>query len=291
MGNSEWDTYVLVQGVCCAKVSLALITPLSKVSFKTTLRISTASKPHKAAKVLCILWGCFLLAVCTRRRPNSSGHSNCTRTESKIYLHAFLDGRDTPPASATASLQKFEALFNQLNCGQIVSVIGRYYAMDRDNRWERTAQAYQLIVTGEALSTHTSALEALNAAYAANETDEFVKARNITNSEGETIKLQAGDSLVFMNFRADRARQLTAAFIDPNFTAWPITHPQLSSFLTLTHYADELQARCMFAPETIKNGLGEVLANTGKPNYAFQKQKSMPTSLSFSMAGLRHHEE
>jgi 2,3-bisphosphoglycerate-independent phosphoglycerate mutase len=182
----------------------------------------------------------------------------------KIYLHAFLDGRDTPPSSATASLKKTEALFKTLKCGQIASIIGRYYAMDRDNRWARIEQAYRLIVAGEAISSHASALDALNAAYEANESDEFVQARSITNASGATIQLQENDSLVFMNFRSDRARQLTATFVDPNFSAWQTTHPQLTHFLTLTHYADDLQAPCMFPPNTIRNGLGEVLAHAGK---------------------------
>ena len=129
----------------------------------------------------------------------------------KVYLHAFLDGRDTPPRSAQPSLEKLDALFAQYEGkGRIATMIGRYFAMDRDNRWDRVEQAYRLLTEGEAVRTANTAVEGLELAYAANENDEFVKATRI----GEIAKVQDGDSVVFMNFRADRAREITRAFVE-----------------------------------------------------------------------------
>ncbi len=135
----------------------------------------------------------------------------------KVYLHAFLDGRDTPPRSAQPSLEKLDALFAQYEGkGRIATMIGRYFAMDRDNRWDRVEQAYRLLTEGEAVRTATTAVEGLELAYAANENDEFVKATRI----GEIAKVQDGDSVVFMNFRADRAREITRAFVEKDFAGF-----------------------------------------------------------------------
>ena len=145
------------------------------------------------------------------------------RGATKVYLHAFLDGRDTPPRSAKASLekaqQKFSALFSDKESGegQIASVIGRYYAMDRDQRWDRVEAAYNLMVSGEGLHQYSNAIDALTAAYNRDENDEFVGASAITNASGEKITVNDGDALIFMNFRADRARQFSRCFTEDNF--------------------------------------------------------------------------
>ena len=151
-----------------------------------------------------------------------------------VYLHAFLDGRDTPPRSAKPSLEKFDALFAQYpNQGRIVSMIGRYFAMDRDNRWNRVELAYRLMTEGEAVRVVNSAVEGLAQAYAAEENDEFVQATRI----GEIAKIQDGDSVVFMNFRADRAREITRAFVEKDFAGFERkVVPQLSKFVMLTRY-------------------------------------------------------
>jgi 2,3-bisphosphoglycerate-independent phosphoglycerate mutase len=129
----------------------------------------------------------------------------------KVYVHAFLDGRDMPPRSAQASIDLCEAKFAEIGGGQFASVIGRYYAMDRDQRWERVEKAYSLITEGKAEFTATTASEALKMAYERDENDEFGQATAIG---GETIRVEDGYSIVFMNFLSDRARQLTTTFID-----------------------------------------------------------------------------
>lgn len=177
------------------------------------------------------------------------------------YLHAFLDGRDVPPRSASASLDKIEQLYQRLGHGQIASIIGRYYAMDRDHRWERTQIAYDLLTTGQAQYTALSASAGLAAAYARNENDEFVQATSIHAAHEPPITLQDNDVVIFMNFRADRARQICFALTDPDFTGFKRSvTPQFSAFVTLTAYSSELKAQVAYPPLSVKNTLGEFLA-------------------------------
>ena len=183
------------------------------------------------------------------------------RGAEKIYLHAFLDGRDTPPKSAQSSIELLDATFARLGKGRIASLVGRYFAMDRDNRWDRVEQAYRLIVDGVAEYRATSAVDGLNAAYARGESDEFVKATAI----GEAVRVEDGDAVVFMNFRADRARELTRTFVEPDFREFQRARvPQLAGFVMLTQYAASIPAPAAFAPEALTNVLGEYLAKNGK---------------------------
>lgn len=183
----------------------------------------------------------------------------------EVYLHAFLDGRDTPPRSAEASLLKAQEKFAELGCGQVASVIGRYYAMDRDQRWDRVELAYNLMVSGEAEYQYSSATDALSAAYERDENDEFVKASAITDSKGETIKVNDGDAMIFMNFRADRARQFSRCFTQTDFSGFVRKHqPKINSFVMLTEYAADINAPCAFPTVKLDNVLGEWLEKHNK---------------------------
>lgn len=183
----------------------------------------------------------------------------------RIYLHAFLDGRDTPPRSAANSIAIFEQHFAQSGTGQVASIIGRYYAMDRDKRWDRVQQAYDLLTQGKASYEYSSASAALTAAYARDENDEFVKASAILTANGQRISMQDGDAVIFMNFRADRARQFTRAFVEPSFAGFTReAQPQLSSFVMLTEYAADIKIPCAYPPESLNNVLGEWLAKHQK---------------------------
>ena len=182
-----------------------------------------------------------------------------------IYLHAFLDGRDTPPRSAEASLAKVQQHFARTGSGQIASVIGRYYAMDRDKRWDRVQKAYDLLTQGKADFQATDAIEALKQAYQRDENDEFVKATAIVKADGTAVQMHDGDALIFMNFRADRARQFSRAFTDDDFNGFSRQYrPALSSFVMLTEYAADIKAPCAYPPESLNNVLGEWLAKHGK---------------------------
>jgi len=177
-----------------------------------------------------------------------------------ICLHAFLDGRDTAPKSAQAFINWMEAALAPLRNARIASLIGRYFAMDRDNRWERVQQAFDLIVDGKAAFSANSASEGLQAAYTRGESDEFVQATQI----GEVQPMEDGDSLVFMNFRADRARQLTRALTNKDFSGFTRARLPKINVLTLTQYADDIKVPAAFTPDKLQNTLGDWLAQHGK---------------------------
>ncbi len=181
-----------------------------------------------------------------------------------IYLHAFLDGRDVPPKSAAASLELLDKKFKALGVGRIASIVGRFYAMDRDKRWDRVKQGYELIVKGKADHKAGSALQGLEAAYERGETDEFVLPTAILDAEGKVARLDPEDSVVFMNFRADRAREISQAITDDGFTGFERGHDaHKGCFATLTEYHEDFDYPVAFPSVDIKNGLGEYLSNLG----------------------------
>lgn len=183
----------------------------------------------------------------------------------QVYVHAFLDGRDTPPQSAEASLLALQDKCRTLGNARIASVCGRYYAMDRDQRWERVQTAYDLITEGSASYSAPDALAALQAAYARGETDEFVKATTIVPAGTQPVRMNDGDAVVFMNFRSDRARQLTAALTAADFSGFKRKHaPRLGYYCTLTGYGEEFaHIPAAFGPQQIRDGFGEYLSQQG----------------------------
>ena len=187
------------------------------------------------------------------------------RGAEKIYLHAFLDGRATPPRSANGSLQKFEEKFAALGKGRVASIIGRYYAMDRDNRWDRVEQAYNLLVEAKGEFQADTAVAALEAAYARDDNDEFVKATVIRAAGQADAAMEDGDALIFMNFRADRAREITRAFVNADFDGFT-RHKEvkLGDFIMLTEYAADIKAPCAYPPASLENTFGEWMAKHEK---------------------------
>ncbi|MFO6424228.1 2,3-bisphosphoglycerate-independent phosphoglycerate mutase [Motilimonas sp. KMU-193] len=183
------------------------------------------------------------------------------RGAEKIYLHAITDGRDTPPRSAQGSIELFEKKFQELGKGRFATMVGRYFAMDRDNRWDRVEQAYNLLTQSQAEYQFDSATDALNAAYARDENDEFVKATVI----GEAAPIVDGDAVIFMNFRADRAREITRAFVDSDFDGFKRqVEPKLADFVMITEYAADIHTACAYPSESLTNTLGEWLSDHGK---------------------------
>ena len=196
---------------------------------------------------------------------------------SKVYIHAFTDGRDTPPRSAEIYLKKLEAKLAELGGGQIASLCGRYFAMDRDKRWERVQPAYELLTEGRAAHTAPDALSALAAAYARDENDEFVQATAIVPAGGAPVRMQDGDVVIFMNYRADRARQITQALDWDNFSGFERAYrPKLGFFCTATCYGEEYKNAVAFAPEKIANGLGETLAKAGLKQLRIAETEKYP---------------
>lgn len=180
----------------------------------------------------------------------------------KVYLHLFLDGRDTPPKSAISSLLALEAFCAAYSSIQVASLVGRYYAMDRDQRWERTHQAYRLITQGEAKYHESTALLGLEAAYSRGESDEFVSPTVIYSSTQPPIILKSGDQLFCWNFRADRMKQLVQPFVDLHFKEFSLTHPPLA-VVSLTPYFDASKLPAAFPRSPLTNTLGEVLSTQG----------------------------
>ncbi len=186
-----------------------------------------------------------------------------------IYVHAFLDGRDTPPRSAEPSLVALQKKLDAINSGRIASriasICGRYFAMDRDKRWERVQPAYDVITQGKSAFWAASATDGYVLADLRGESDEFVQATAIVPPGSKPVRINDGDAVVFMNFRADRARQLTSALTDANFSGFAREHaPKLGYFCTLTTYGEDFAAiPAAFPPQSIANGFGEYLASRG----------------------------
>ena len=184
---------------------------------------------------------------------------------SKVYVHAFLDGRDTPPASAKGFVETLENKMAEIGVGKVASLSGRYYAMDRDNNWDRVEKAYDSLVTGDGIKAE-SATQALQESYDNGKTDEFVEPTVICK-DGQPLSLvKANDSVIFFNFRPDRAREMTRAFCDDKFTGFE----RKTGFIPLTFvcfkdYDESIpNKKVAFKKEIIKNTFGEFLANHGK---------------------------
>ena len=182
----------------------------------------------------------------------------------KVYVHCFMDGRDTAPTSGLGFIKALEAKMAELGVGEIATVSGRYYAMDRDNRWERVQKAYDAIVLGKG-ETANSAEAAMEASYAADVTDEFVVPTVIKSDVDRRV--QAKDTVLFFNFRPDRARELSRAFIEKDFDGFERGRGYLPvCYITMTQYDASFEGiEIAFKPETVTNTLGEYLSAKGVP--------------------------
>ena len=186
-----------------------------------------------------------LLAICDRKKFNS------------VHMHLFLDGRDTPPQCALHSINRLNKELKIHPVGTISSITGRYYAMDRDNRWERVEPVYNLLTQIQSAQHFGDAETAITFYYQNKISDEFIPPTLI----GEAKAIEDGDGVLFFNFRADRARQLSAAFIDPSFTGFKqAIRPQLSYFVTMTQYDKKFPTTVAFPNIPLNNTLGEVLS-------------------------------
>jgi 2,3-bisphosphoglycerate-independent phosphoglycerate mutase len=186
------------------------------------------------------------------------------RGAKKVYLHAFLDGRDTAPRSAVSSIELMEEQFKKLKGGRFASIIGRYYAMDRDHRWPRIQAAYDLITRGKGEFQAENAIGALRMAYSRDESDEFVKATAIIPAGTQPVTVADGDVLVFMNYRSDRARQITRPFIEKEFDGFVReAEPELGAFISLTEYKSDFDVSVAYPAERLNNVFGEYVARHG----------------------------
>lgn len=181
-----------------------------------------------------------------------------------LYLHAFLDGRDTPPKSAVESIHKTQLKMKELGIGRFASIIGRIFAMDRNKRWDRTQIAYDLISQGKSDYQSIDPFIAVDMAYAREETDEFIKPTSIVGNGEEAVTVNDGDVVIFANYRADRARQLSRAFTKSEFKAFERERtPKLAAFVSLTSYKANYEFPVAFPPVKLKNVFGEYISNLG----------------------------
>ncbi len=187
----------------------------------------------------------------------------------KVFIHAILDGRDTPPKSGKGYMQALLGKIDEIGIGQVATVSGRFYAMDRDKRYERVELAYRAIAEASGVEAG-DALAAIEASYAGKETDEFMRPVVITGSAGPAGATGAvgavgdGDGFIFFNYRADRAREITESFVLDGFTGFKREkRPDLSAFLTMTEYDATLPVKNIFSPEPHVNILGEVISKNG----------------------------
>jgi 2,3-bisphosphoglycerate-independent phosphoglycerate mutase len=185
----------------------------------------------------------------------------------KLFVHCFLDGRDTPPSSAEKYVAAMQDKLKEFGIGEIATVVGRYYAMDRDKRWERTERAFNLLVKGEGQRI-SDPLAAIKRSYEHGITDEFVEPIVVTRESGEPVAtIQDGESVIFFNFRADRARQITSALAVPGFDAFPVTNRPHVHFVCFAVYDKTYPLPVAFPPEQPVNILADVFAGLGIRNY------------------------
>ncbi len=185
----------------------------------------------------------------------------------RVFVHCFLDGRDTPPSSATEYVAALQRRMVEIGCGEIATVVGRYYAMDRDKRWERTQRAYDLLTKAAGVLTNDP-LTAINESYQRGVTDEFVEPITIVRSDGSAVAtIRDDDAVIFFNFRPDRARQLTRALMVPNFNEFPISNRPRVEFVCFTMYDNTFNLPVAFPPRHHHNVLAEVWGNTRVRNF------------------------
>ena len=185
----------------------------------------------------------------------------------QVFVHCFLDGRDTPPSSATIYISSLQRKLSEIGCGEIATVVGRYYAMDRDKRWERTQRAYELLVNAVGIR-HEDPVAAVKHSYELGITDEFVEPIVIVGPTGSPIAtIQNDDAVIFFNFRPDRARQITRALAVPEFNEFSVSDRPHVEFVCFTTYDSTLPLPVAFPPRQHRNVLAEVFAGVCTRNY------------------------
>ena len=184
----------------------------------------------------------------------------------KVYIHCFMDGRDVPPQSGKSYMEQLCKKLEEIGVGQVATVMGRYYAMDRDNRWERVQKAYEAMVLGQG-EQNSCPVAAMQASYDAGVTDEFVLPTVIVKDGAPVAKISADDSIIFFNFRPDRAREITRTFIDPAFDGFAREYFPVY-YVCMTQYDKTFpNVHVAYKPQVLSNTLGEYLAKNGKKQF------------------------
>ena len=267
MGNSEVGHMNLGAG----RVVYQDITRISKAiregSFFENAVLLQAAHHAKENDSVLHLMGCFSDGGVHSHLDHVYGLLELAKREglapNQVCVHAFTDGRDTDPHGGVEYVRQFQEKAAEIGVGRIVSMVGRYYAMDRDERWARTEKAYRLLTDGMG-AAFDDPIEALEASYADDVTDEFVEPRRV-DYEGATYdsRVGDGDAVIFFNFRADRARQLTRAFTDANFDGFEREMPDNLCYVTMATYEKEFDLPVAFTKLDLKDTLGEIISRRG----------------------------
>jgi len=194
-----------------------------------------------------------------------------------VYIHPFLDGRDTPPKSALHFIEQLESHLKDIGVGKIASISGRYYAMDRDKRWPRVELAYNALTLGSPIHSKNAA-DAIHEGYERNETDEFIEPTSIHDENEKAITIQDNDAVVFMNYRSDRARQITDALLQDNFNAFERQKKiKISDYFTLTQYdPNDKKSSVIFKQISVNNSFGEYISKLGLKQLRIAETEKYP---------------
>jgi 2,3-bisphosphoglycerate-independent phosphoglycerate mutase len=261
MGNSEVGHINIGSGRCVPQGLVVIDAAIADGTFATNPELQACIAHVKASGGTLHLFG----LLSDGRVHSSLDHLEAiidaaAAADAPVAIDAFLDGRDTPPRSAQAYIDRIEAyLDTHGKPGRITSICGRYYAMDRDKRWERVEKAYALLARGEPAQRAATASEGLANAYARDENDEFVQPTAI----GEPKPVTDGDAVIFFNFRPDRGRELTLAFSDPHFNHFAVKPIADLEFATMTRYEDEFPNPILFGPRPQSRTFGEIVSEGG----------------------------
>ena len=271
MGNSEVGHTNLGAGRIVYQEILRISRAIEDGSFYDNEALVGAARHARERDQKLHLIGCFSDGGVHSSLHHLYGLLELARREGlapdQVNVHAFTDGRDTSPTGGVDYVRQFQATADEIGIGRIASIVGRYYAMDRDNRWERTERAYRLLTEGTG-ETFDDPVEALEASYADDVTDEFVEPRRIRvdheDAFGENgTRIEEGDAVIFTNFRSDRARQLTRAFTEADFEGFERDLLEDLAFVTMSPYDDDFDVPVAFDKLNLEDTLGEVISRRG----------------------------
>lgn len=288
MGNSEVGHLNIGAGRVVYQALTRITKSITDGDFFTNEALQKAIKNVKANDSALHFMGLFSPGGVHSHTEHLKGLLQLAKKENieKVYVHAFLDGRDTPPQSAIDFVQEMEAYMAQESIGKIATLTGRYYAMDRDKRWERVEIAYNNLINGNGEKAD-SAVAALEASYAKEVYDEFVMPTIIH----EEATVQDNDSIIFFNFRPDRAREITRAFVDTDFSDFQREKRNVT-YVCMTEYDKTIEnVSVAFKPEVLKNTLGEYLANQGKTQLRIAETEKYAHVTFFFNGGVEEAEE
>ena len=272
MGNSEVGHTNLGAGRVVWQEILRISKAIEDESLFDNEALVGAARHARANDQKLHLMGCFSDGGVHSHLEHLYGLLELARREDlapeQVCVHAFTDGRDTDPHGGAEYVRQFRAAAEEVGVGRLVSIVGRYYAMDRDERWERIDRAYRLLTEGEEAPAFDDPVAALEASYADDVTDEFVEPRRIrVDDEGafgdRGTRIEDGDAVIFFNFRADRARQLTRAFTETNFEGFERTPPDDLEFVMMTPYDEDFDLPIAFDRVNLETTLGEVISRRG----------------------------